>query len=86
MFHTTTKRKQPNVKKLSLYLLLIVICTASNYSAFSQPGFYNHWQAKWITNNWPWTPDNAIDGRYIWLPIKFENDAPKLYWHDKWSF
>jgi len=33
-----------------------------------------------------WTPDNPIDGRYIWLPIKFENDAPKLYWHDKWSF
>lgn len=32
-----------------------------------------------------WTPDNPIDGRYIWLPIKFENNAPKLYWHDQWS-
>lgn len=32
-----------------------------------------------------WTPDNPIDGRYVWLPIKFENDAPKLYWQDKWS-
>jgi beta-xylosidase len=32
-----------------------------------------------------WTPENPIDGRYIWLPIKFENDAPKLYWQDKWS-
>jgi len=32
-----------------------------------------------------WTPDNPIDGRYIWLPITFENDAPKLYWKDKWS-
>lgn len=33
-----------------------------------------------------WTPDNPIDGRYIWLPIIFEGDAPKLYWNDKWSF
>jgi hypothetical protein len=32
-----------------------------------------------------WTPDNPIDGTYIWLPIVFENDAPKLYWHDKWN-
>ena len=33
-----------------------------------------------------WTPDNPIDGKYIWLPITFENDAPKIYWKDKWSF
>jgi beta-xylosidase len=32
-----------------------------------------------------WTPDNPIDGRYIWLPITFENDAPKLYWKTSWS-
>ncbi len=32
-----------------------------------------------------WTPDNPIDGRYIWLPITFENDAPKLYWKGTWS-
>lgn len=32
-----------------------------------------------------WTPDNPIDGRYIWLPIVFENDAPKLYWKDSWK-
>lgn len=32
-----------------------------------------------------WNPDNAIDGRYIWLPISFENDEPKLLWKDKWS-
>ncbi|MBV5311948.1 MAG: family 43 glycosylhydrolase [Prolixibacteraceae bacterium] len=32
-----------------------------------------------------WTPDNPIDGRYVWLPIKFENGAPKMYWQDKWS-
>lgn len=32
-----------------------------------------------------WTPKNPIDGRYIWLPIEFEGDAPKLYWKDKWN-
>ena len=33
-----------------------------------------------------WTPDNAIDGRYIWLPIQFkENGLPYLEWMDEWS-
>ena len=33
-----------------------------------------------------WTPDNAIDGRYIWLPIQFNNDGiPYLEWMDEWS-
>jgi beta-xylosidase len=32
-----------------------------------------------------WAPDNPIDGRYIWLPITFESDVPKLYWKDRWS-
>jgi hypothetical protein len=32
-----------------------------------------------------WTPDNAIDGRYIWLPIDFEDNKFKIRWHDEWS-
>jgi hypothetical protein len=32
-----------------------------------------------------WCPQNAIDGRYIWLPIEFENGTPILRWHDAWS-
>ncbi len=32
-----------------------------------------------------WTPENAIDGRYIWLPIRFEEDRPVIRWEDKWS-
>ncbi|MBC7784251.1 MAG: family 43 glycosylhydrolase [Burkholderiales bacterium] len=32
-----------------------------------------------------WRPDNAIDGRYIWLPIEWENDAPVIRWHDHWD-
>jgi hypothetical protein len=33
-----------------------------------------------------WTPDNAIDGRYIWLPVQFNKDGiPYLEWMDEWS-
>jgi len=33
-----------------------------------------------------WTPDNAIDGRYIWLPVQFnEKGIPYLEWKDEWS-
>lgn len=31
-----------------------------------------------------WTPENAIDGKYIWLPIEFEDDKPIIKWHDEW--
>lgn len=32
-----------------------------------------------------WRPKNAIDGRYIWLPIQFENDKLKITWMDQWD-
>jgi beta-xylosidase len=32
-----------------------------------------------------WRPNNAIDGRYIWLPIFFEDGKPVLKWMDKWD-
>jgi beta-glucanase (GH16 family) len=32
-----------------------------------------------------WTPENAIDGRYIWLPIHFEEGKPILRWHENWD-
>lgn len=33
-----------------------------------------------------WTPKNAIDGRYVWLPIQFNDDGlPYLEWMDEWS-
>jgi beta-xylosidase len=32
-----------------------------------------------------WRPDNAIDGRYIWLPIVFEQEKPVIKWSDKWT-
>lgn len=30
-------------------------------------------------------PDNAIDGRYICLPIVFEQENPVLKWSNEWS-
>jgi hypothetical protein len=33
-----------------------------------------------------WTPENAIDGRYIWLPVQFnENGIPFLEWMNEWN-
>lgn len=32
-----------------------------------------------------WTPKNPIDGRYIWLPVKFENEKPVIQWMDQWD-
>ncbi len=37
-----------------------------------------------------WRPDNAIDGRYLWLPIEFytSNDGTpslRIQWHDQWD-
>jgi hypothetical protein len=33
-----------------------------------------------------WKPDNAIDGRYIWLPLQFDGEGlPYLEWMDEWS-
>jgi len=27
-----------------------------------------------------WCPENAIDGRYVWQKIVFENGAPSIYY------
>jgi beta-xylosidase len=32
-----------------------------------------------------WRPQDAIDGRYIWLPIEWEQDKPIIKWHDSWK-
>jgi len=32
-----------------------------------------------------WNPKVPIDGRYVWLPILFENGKPVLKWYDKWN-
>jgi len=33
-----------------------------------------------------WRPGNPVDGRYVWLPIHFdENDIPYVKWYDEWK-
>ena len=33
-----------------------------------------------------WNPGNAIDGRYIWLPIQFKADGlPVIEWKERWD-
>ena len=33
-----------------------------------------------------WQPDNAIDGRHVWLPVQFAaNGTPFLQWMDHWD-
>ncbi len=32
-----------------------------------------------------WKPQNPIDGRYIWLPVRFEEERPILEWYDEWD-
>ena len=32
-----------------------------------------------------WRPEDAIDGRYIWLPILFRNDRIEVEWADEWD-
>ena len=32
-----------------------------------------------------WRPENAIDGRYVWLPLVFVNEKPRILWRDAWS-
>jgi beta-xylosidase len=32
-----------------------------------------------------WRPANAIDGRYIWLPIEFEQEKPVVKWFPEWK-
>jgi hypothetical protein len=32
-----------------------------------------------------WTPGNPIDGRYIWLPVRFEDKRIIIEWQDEWD-
>ena len=32
-----------------------------------------------------WRPKDAIDGRYIWLPIQWDNGIPFLQWKEGWN-
>jgi beta-xylosidase len=31
-----------------------------------------------------WNPKDAVDGRYIWLPVEWQQGKPVLRWRDEW--
>lgn len=39
----------------------------------------------WIFMADRWNPRNAIDGRYVWLPVEFDDETPFLRWHEDWN-
>ena len=32
-----------------------------------------------------WNAKNAIDGRYVWLPVEFQHGVPTISWQDAWD-
>ena len=32
-----------------------------------------------------WNPKDAIDGRYLWLPIQFAGDGLTVEWENEWD-
>ena len=32
-----------------------------------------------------WTPENPIEGKYIWLPIEIKENRIEISWRDKWN-
>nr|WP_319401480.1 glycoside hydrolase family 43 protein [uncultured Carboxylicivirga sp.] len=32
-----------------------------------------------------WNPKNPTDGRYVWLPIEFNDDKPVIRWRNEWD-
>ncbi len=44
------------------------------------------WKAAVILHGDRWNPENAIDGRYVWLPIEWEDGRPVIRNRKEWSF
>ncbi|MDH8702591.1 hypothetical protein M2138_001958 [Dysgonomonadaceae bacterium PH5-43] len=60
----------------------------ANKTFFSQSTYIIHIAGKedsFIFMADRWTPKDPINGRYVWLPIKFENNLPIIQWEDEWK-
>lgn len=33
-----------------------------------------------------WKKTDLPESRYLWLPLQFEGEKPKIVWHDEWGF
>lgn len=54
----------------------------------SQPAFIlpvADWKDAFIFMADRWNPANAIDGRYVWLPIEFRHGVPMISWREEWN-
>lgn len=58
---------------------------STNTTFHSQSSYVLQVGDKYIYMGDRWRPEDAIDGRYIWLPLEFDGEAPKLRWADSWS-
>ena len=61
----------------------------ANLSFHSQGTFILHVMSKkdvFIFMADRWIPRHPIDGRYVWLPIQFENGLPVLKWREQWEW
>jgi hypothetical protein len=62
-----------------------VATTFGGQSTFVLPVATRDGEERFIFMADVWRPKNAIDGRYVWLPIEWEEDRPVLRWRDRWS-
>ena len=44
-----------------------------------------HGKDRYIYMGDRWNPENPVDGRYIWLPVEFEDEGFKIRWMDSWK-
>ena len=40
----------------------------------------------WIAMFDRWEKTDLPNSRYIWLPLRFEGDTPKIVWQEAWTF
>jgi hypothetical protein len=60
-----------------------IACTFQSQSTFILP--VNGVPDAFIFMADRWNPDDAIDGRYVWLPVRFLHETPMIEWTAAWS-
>jgi hypothetical protein len=60
-----------------------IACAFQSQSSFIMPVRDKHDAFIFMADRW--NPKNAIDGRYVWLPIEFKHSVPTISWRDEWD-
>jgi hypothetical protein len=61
----------------------LITNTFNSQSAFIMPVMGNADAFIFMADRW--NPQNAIDGRYVWLPVEFRSGVPMIAWHKEWD-